>query len=476
MNILSWIDNGLRDVIREVFLELFGGVILGAPTRWVSDGIYLLAKVLSAGVTGATVALKAPGWISNTSKVKERLIQAFIQSEIYLESHRRDWGDGQTKTLRTFPAIERVTVNDAGTIVTLRLPVGMDPTLIEDKAWVFQNVFGATAHLLNDKGGWFRLAIPKSLPTEIPYNFEKARAVIEMTGGFAFYVGESNDGSVAFDLVKKPHVGVIGVTGWGKSSGLRCALNTWLQCYDPNHLRLFLGDLKMTEFGSYKGVPHVEGTIAVRRKEVVAMLSEVHEVLLYRQQQFYEVGATDLNEYVEMTGERMPYVVVCIDEVASLEGEAAAHDVLEEIGQMGRSFGIFLIASQQRIDSEIMDGKLKNNLNVRIAYRTSDEMNSRMFLGTSVASEINTPGRCYVKDTNSTKEVQTPWLSPKESREQIEAVKQRYNQFKKMPLIPPVNSHVPQPVELNDEESADLRELLGVLMQSEGETKHARTR
>ncbi|KKX53281.1 MULTISPECIES: FtsK/SpoIIIE domain-containing protein [Brevibacillus] len=472
-SVLFSIDFGLQDLFRDIALELFGSAILGGfPTFRVADGVYLLFKSLTVASVAAYCALKAPGWVSSSAKVKEQLVRAFIESGVYLEKQRRDWGDGKLKPYRIFPTIERVAIAANCTTASLRLPIGMDPELIERKAWVFQRVFGPTAQLVNDRAGRFRLLIPRTLPSKIPYSLETAQEALQRAGGFALYIGEAYNGSVAVDLKQAPHVGLVGVTGWGKSTALRVILNTWLQTYGPDRLRLFLADLKMTEFGLYRGAPHVEGAIAVRRAEVVAMLAEVHEVLLYRQEMFHQAGAVDLDEYEELTGERIPYVVVCIDEVASLEGETAAHEILEEIGQLGRSFGIFLVLSQQRVDREVMDGKLKHNLNVRIAYRMSDDLNSKMFLGSTAAAGINTKGRCFVKQATETSEVQTPWLSPKEARSQIEEVKRRYAGVKKT-LLPPINPTVPQPTELNEQESDDLRELLNALMEDQEVPPHA---
>jgi|GEM_PF-681704 len=468
------LDNYLQNIARDTMIDLFGGVLLGGlPTVRLADGLYVVAKGIATACALTYLALKVPGWVNDRVKVKERLIRAFIASGTYVERQRRDIGDGKIKPYRIFPTIERVSIASNCTTVNIHLPMGMDPAVIERNAWVFQNTFGPTAQLVNDKAGRFRLLIPKQLPAKIAYDLETAKAAMKRAGGFALYIGEAYNGSVAVDLKQTPHAGLVGVTGWGKSTALRVILNTWLQVYGPDRLRLFLGDLKMTEFGMYRGIPHIEGSIAVRKGEVVAMLAEVHEILLYRQEQFHVAGAVDLDEYEELTGETLPFVVVCIDEVASLEGEAVAHDILEEIGQLGRSFGIFLMLSQQRVDREVMDGKLKNNLNVRIAYRMSDDMNSRMFLSSTAAAELNTKGRCYVKQATDMVEVQTPWLAPKEARQQIAAIKKRFTGVKKAPLIPPINPDVPQPVELGREESNDLRELLNALMEEQEVPPHA---
>lgn len=472
MNVLesvaTAVDDYLQDFFREIVIELFGGTMLGGlPSARLADGLYVLAKGITTACVLTYCALKVPGWVNDRIKVKERLVRGFIAAGIYVEKQHRDLGDGKIKSYRIFPTIERVSVAGSCTTVNLHLPIGMDPSVIESRAWVFQQMFGPTAQLVNDKAGRFRLQIPKELPPKVAYSFEIARAAMKKAGGFPLYIGEAYNGSVAVDLKQTPHVGLVGVTGWGKSTALRVILNTWLQVYGPDRLRLFLGDLKMTEFGLYRGVPHVEGNIAVRRSEVVAMLAEVLDVLRYRQERFHDADATDLDEYEELTGERLPFVVVCIDEVASLEGETAAHDVLEEIGQLGRSFGIFLVLSQQRVDREVMDGKLKNNLNVRIAYRMSDDLNSRMLLGKPDAADLQVKGRCYVKDATHMREVQTPWLAPKEARAQIIEIKQRFAGVKKTPLIPPINPDIPQPVELNQQESNELQELLRALMDQE---------
>ncbi|HZG81232.1 MAG TPA: FtsK/SpoIIIE domain-containing protein [Brevibacillus sp.] len=475
-SVTTTLDEYLQDIFRDIAIDLFGSTMLGGlPSARLADGLYVLAKGLSTACVLTYYALKVPGWVNERAKVKEQLVRGFIAAGIYVEKQRRDLGDGKTKPYRIFPTIERVAVAGSCTTVNLHLPTGMDPSVIESRAWVFQQLFGPTAHLVNDKAGRFRLQIPKELPTKAAYSLEIAQAAMKKAGGFALYIGEAYNGSVAVDLKHAPHVGLVGVTGWGKSTALRVILNTWLQVYGPDRLRLFLGDLKMSEFGLYRGVPHVEGNIAVRRSEVVAMLAEVLDVLRYRQERFHEIDATDLDEYEELTGERLPFVVVCIDEVASLEGEAAAHDVLEEIGQLGRSFGIFLVMSQQRVDREVMDGKLKNNLNVRIAYRMSDDLNSRMLLGRPDAADLQVKGRCYVKDAVQLQEVQTPWLPPKEARAQIADIKERYAGVKKTPLIPPINPDIPQPVELNQQESDELRELLQALMDQEVQP-HASTR
>ncbi|MDC0763472.1 FtsK/SpoIIIE domain-containing protein [Brevibacillus sp. AG] len=480
MNVLESIttvlDDRLQDLFRDAVIELFGGAMFGGlPSARLADGLYLLAKGITTACIITYCALKVPGWVNDRAKVKERLVRAFIEADIHVEKQRRDLGDGNMKPFRIFPTIERVTITDSCITVNLQLPIGMDPAVIERNAWVFANTFGPTAHLLNDKAGRFRLVIPKELPTKIEYDLENAKEAMKKAGGFALYIGEAYNGSVAVDLKQAPHVGLVGVTGWGKSTALRVMLNSWLETYSPDRLRLFLGDLKMTEFGMYRNVPHVEGSIAVRRGEVVALLAEVHEILLYRQELFHAAGTVDQSEYEELTGVILPYVVVCIDEVASLEGESAAHDILEEIGQLGRSFGIFLVMSQQRIDREVMDGKLKNNLNVRIAYRMSDDMNSRMFLNSTVAAELKIKGRCYVKEATELKEVQTPWLPPKEARAQLAEVKKRYVGIQKEPLIPPINPNIPQSVEMNEKESNELRELLSTLMEREV-PPHAKTR
>ncbi|MBM7592229.1 FtsK/SpoIIIE domain-containing protein [Brevibacillus fulvus] len=465
-NSLKEWNDVMDDFIGSVMFELFGATFVGIPSASLGKPLSVLTKMIAGAYIGANLYTRLPSLLSKKAQVRYRLTNSFLHSGLFLTIKRRDIGDGQIKEVRVFPKINDVKIASKLTEVRISLPLGMAPEMIQQREWAFQRTFGDTTQLIEDSPGHYRLRIPAALPDSFRYDYEQARTILERTGGFPVYVGESSEGPVAINLQKTPHIGIVGVTGWGKSSLLRIILNSWLRYYSPDRLRLFLADLKMSEFGMYERVPHVEGRVAVRKHEVRSMLSEVHEILLARQEMFYNAGAIDQEEYEEMTGEKLPFIVVAIDEVAALRKETEIHDVLDDIAAMGRSLGVFLILSQQRADKEVIDGRLKNNLNIRIAFRMSDELNSRMFLENGLAAKIKVKGRSLVKDTTDLLETQTPWLDTKEARAMIAEIKDKYRDHRKKPLLVKINGEVPQDVELNAQDNKDLLDLVMQLQSS----------
>lgn len=91
-----------------------------------------------------------------------------------------------------------------------------------------------------------------------------------------------------------------------------------------------------------------------------------------------------------------PFIVLCIDEVALLQKEKALMELVEEVSAIGRALGVFLILSMQRPDRKVLDGKLKNNLTVRMGFRCADLINSRI-IGTPGSEKLKTDGRMLLK-------------------------------------------------------------------------------
>lgn len=133
-------------------------------------------------------------------------------------------------------------------------------------------------------------------------------------------------------------------------------------------------------------------------------------------------GLANIDDLPEQ--ERPPYIVLAIDEVALLKKERDLMDGIEEISAIGRALGVFLILSMQRPDSDVLDGKLKNNLTVRMAFRHSDEINSRITLGSGEAADIqqSQKGRMVLKLDGLTT-VQGPYLDLPKAKALLEPYK-----------------------------------------------------
>ena len=398
-----------------VFGLLGSGFVSKAGT-----GLSVLTKYLAAGGMVWAGSKIIPPLVSPD---RERLKKAFRAADICIKSKRISPVDGKSYEAFTYPQIKRIRKKDGQLAITFRLPIGFNPADLERKEYVFRQTFGPHAYLVRSDDRFYRLIVTPPLPVMVPYVFEVVQKAFTKTGGLPVYVGTTRSGKpICYDMREKPHLGIVGVTGYGKSSFLRTILCSWMQHFRPDQLRLYLGDLKKTEFQQFRDVHHVE-RVAVRKKEVTAMLREVANILDARSTMFGKIGATNLQQYQKKTGEQLPFIVVCIDEVALLQKDKLAHEYLEEIGAVGRALGVFLLLSQQRVDSEIMNGRLKNNLTVRLAFRMSDALNSRMFIENDAAAQLGVPGRAIVKEPDRISEVQTPWLSEEEAERIIERFK-----------------------------------------------------
>ncbi|MFP3488683.1 DNA translocase FtsK, partial [Staphylococcus sp. SIMBA_130] len=95
---------------------------------------------------------------------------------------------------------------------------------------------------------------------------------------------------------------------------------------------------------------------------------------------------------IDQLKEKLPYIIICVDEVRLLKKETDVMDILEEISSIGRSLGIFIILSMQRPDSKLLEGALKVNCTVRMGFKTADAINSKV-IGTPGAEKIKIPGR-----------------------------------------------------------------------------------
>ncbi|WP_245640065.1 FtsK/SpoIIIE domain-containing protein [Paenibacillus dakarensis] len=220
------------------------------------------------------------------------------------------------------------------------------------------------------------------------------------------YVGKSRTGDVAYDMVDHPHLLIAGETGSGKSVALRSILTSLIRQVGAK-LELYCADLKRSEFHVFRGVA----------REVVTDVSGLERIVLRLQREMRHRG--DLMDAEEVAhiddlpaDKRPPYIVLAIDEVALLKREKDVMDGVEEISTIGRALGVFLVLAMQRPDAGVLDGRLKNNLTVRMAFRHSDAINSRITIGSDEAARIldRDKGRMVFK-LNGCEYVQGPHLT-----------------------------------------------------------------
>lgn len=321
------------------------------------------------------------------------------------------------------PRINSVFIGETETSYVFTLPNGIDPDLLHDKLFVFRQVFYSENIELDGGSKCFKMTIyRKGLPTKIRYELSDWKPTItEMN--LPFIVGRNkNNESVVFDMAVDPHVLLSGSTGCGKSSLLRAVLTTQMLSLPPEKVRFVLGDLKRSEFGLFRNVRHVDGVYV----EPTSLLLALRKVKMEMERRGDLLDLHEATHISELTDE-LPFVVICIDEVALLRTEKECMAIIEDISSVGRSLGVLLILSMQRPDSKLLDGRLKNNLGVRISGWQTDKINSKV-AGTPEAHLIKASEKGRMVCVREHPQlIQAPWLEYSEAKRLLANLKTRTN-------------------------------------------------
>jgi S-DNA-T family DNA segregation ATPase FtsK/SpoIIIE len=214
-----------------------------------------------------------------------------------------------------------------------------------------------------------------------------------------------NGKSVMFDLTKMPHLLIAGATGAGKSVCMNSILTGLLMKHTPDELRLILVDPKTVEFHQYNNLPHLVVPVITNAKKVALGLRWAIDEMERRFKWFNQTGVRDLPSFnsrviqkqTELFGEeaaaeqeaqkntipeKLPYIVIVIDELADLMhvAQAEIEAGIARLAAKSRAAGIHMILATQRPDVKVITGTIKANFPVRIAFKVSQKVDSRTIL------------------------------------------------------------------------------------------------
>jgi DNA segregation ATPase FtsK/SpoIIIE, S-DNA-T family len=202
--------------------------------------------------------------------------------------------------------------------------------------------------------------------------------------------------SIYCDLGKMPHLLVAGTTGSGKSVCINTIISSILMRARPDEVKMIMIDPKMVEFTHYNGIPHLLAPVVTDARKASRTLKEwaVRE-MERRYQVFSQNGARNLeayNEKAERTGkfEKMPYILILIDELADMMMVAAneVETTICRIAQKARATGIHLILATQRPSVDVITGLIKANIPSRISFAVATQIDSRVILDESGAEKL----------------------------------------------------------------------------------------
>ena len=253
-------------------------------------------------------------------------------------------------------------------------------------------------------------------------------------------IGKDIAGKAVFlDLATMPHLLIAGATGAGKSSSLNCIITSLLMRTTPEQVRLILVDPKQVEMGQYHRLPHLLTQPVTNPKKAANALGWAVKEMDRRYDLLSEVGFRDVSGYnaafdrgefgdsgesgdgsTERTYERLPYIVVIVDELNDLMMVAArdVEDSITRIAQKARAVGIHLIVATQRPSVNVITGVIKANIPARIAFAVSSLTDSRVILDQPGAEKLVGKGDMLLLPGNSSvsQRVQGAFVSEEEVR------------------------------------------------------------
>ena len=192
-----------------------------------------------------------------------------------------------------------------------------------------------------------------------------------------------------------PHLLVAGATGSGKSVCINCIITSILMRTKPDQVKLVMVDPKKVELSMYNGVPHLLVPVVTDPKKAAIALKNIVAEMEKRYDIFEKTKNKNIkgyNEFCETNPEyqKMPYIVVIIDELADLMlvAKKEVEDSIMRITQMARAAGIHLIVATQRPSTNVITGVIKANIPSRISFAVSSSIDSRTILDSIGAEKL----------------------------------------------------------------------------------------
>jgi S-DNA-T family DNA segregation ATPase FtsK/SpoIIIE len=197
----------------------------------------------------------------------------------------------------------------------------------------------------------------------------------------------------AVDLAKMPHLLIAGATGSGKSVMVNALITSLLCNATPNDVRMILVDLKRVELAAYNGLPHLMVPVITEPEKAKAALKWAVNEMEGRYRRFAGATARNIKAYNETRvdpADRMPYIVLVIDELADLmmrEGKNV-EDPIVRLAQKARATGIHMVLATQRPSVNVVTGLIKANFPSRIAFAMASQIDSRTILDAPGAEDL----------------------------------------------------------------------------------------
>lgn len=251
------------------------------------------------------------------------------------------------------------------------------------------------------------------------------------------YIGLGQDVSgqpVYADISTMPHGLIAGQTGSGKSVCINTLLVSLLYKASPEDVRLMLVDPKRVELAPYNAIPHLITPVICDERKAAQGLKWAVDEMERRYELFATNGVRDIKSFnerrheFEFTYEKLPYILIVIDELADLMMVSAqeVEDCIMRITQKARAAGIHLIVATQRPTVDVITGTIKSNIPSRIAFAVAQANDSRVILDETGAQNLLGQGDMLWSSSGSkVKRIQGAYISSEEIDSVVDFVKKQ---------------------------------------------------
>lgn len=196
------------------------------------------------------------------------------------------------------------------------------------------------------------------------------------------------------DLTKMPHLLVAGATGSGKSVCMNVLISSLMYRLHPMQVKFIFIDPKMLELSVYSGIPHLARPVVTKPKLAEKVLADAVTEMENRYRRLKEASVRhieDFNSRQKREEDKLPYIVVCIDELADLmmaSQSTRTELLITRLAQMARAVGIHLVLATQRPSVDVITGLIKANFPARIAFQVSSKVDSRTIIDANGAEKL----------------------------------------------------------------------------------------
>lgn len=253
--------------------------------------------------------------------------------------------------------------------------------------------------------------VPNSKPS--PVNLREvidSKEFWEHPSRLAIALGQDVSGANKYaDLTRMPHLLIGGATNSGKSIGLAALITSLLMRNTPKDVRLVMIDPKRVELTFFDGIPHLMCPVIKDIKEAPGVLRAVWREMDRRYSQLSEHGVRNIDGWNAQASfqDKMPYIVVVIDELADLmiAAKAEVETTIVRLAQLARAVGIHLVIATQRPSVDVITGTIKANIPSRIAFAVSSQIDSRTILDEKGADDLIGRGDMLFKPIDANKPI-----------------------------------------------------------------------